>query len=678
MIYKIQISTGPRPGLSGTVFSTFLLAGALLLGPGKVQLCAYQFPPYPTTVIDGGMTNYDADEMTFSMGVFQITVNTNFAYLFAPVNALGHFNPSGTYYPGYSPNNNLLTSPTLYDFNQTIIGTGGMSPNGQADIWPGTYSTTPVTIGSTLFASDYPGNTIQTASFAPWGAYYVMPSQFAFAGFPAPQIYTEIEAFDLECSAASDACGQDERVPAPPNTELDMVSAGPNSYYGFAATDPTQLPIRSIGMVQATQTSAAESFFAINVLINLPEVTATATAFDFPPPTAMTLGTPALKASYITANVKVAQLTNDPTQPLIIINTNVPSLPPQVVYIHGMTTSVPLYFAAANPGFWNQGDLFGWVTLAGHGVFTNCQSSVTGDPQGTNGCCQQATAAGFLTTLLDQALGPVGTPKPGMPVPFTRPTNSFPTPGSYYNSIVHSVVNNGVSNDLSATVSFTFPGVTIPIGYVSLGTFPNSIALPPANATSTYTASNVDITFQLSVNGTWFPASGTNTSMTMVISNTGSANPGLNYTNPPPQTYYTVQMTAFRSDSTWADGTFHLIQNPTNVSLGNFTVAKAAGGGYTVASELKANLEASTDNETFFSASGALQLVPNSPPATPGTITPTLLTATQVALNWNGDFILQSTTDLRSPWTNVSATPIWGPYTNITTGVHQQFFRLAQ
>jgi len=164
----------------------------------------------------------------------------------------------------------------------------------------------------------------------------------------------------------------------------------------------------------------------------------------------------------------------------------------------------------------------------------------------------------------------------------------------------------------------------------------------------------------------------------MVISNTGIPSMNIYYAaNPPPQTYYTLQMTAFSSRSTWAGGPLFLRQNPTNATLGDFTLGQAAGGSYTVASDLNANLQGSTDNVNYFNASGALQLVPSQPLAIPKSIIATL-SGGNVILNWNGSFNLQRTASLSpASWSNVSGGPISGPYTNVIHG-SQQFFRLSQ
>ncbi|MCH7811478.1 MAG: hypothetical protein IH958_02510 [Chloroflexi bacterium] len=55
------------------------------------------------------------------------------------------------------------------------------------------------------------------------------------------------------------------------------------------------------------------------------------------------------------------------TSPLLVISNKVERLPPQVVYIHGNTSAVPILFRSTNAGFWLADDLFGHLVLAGHG-----------------------------------------------------------------------------------------------------------------------------------------------------------------------------------------------------------------------------------------------------------------------------------------------------------------------
>jgi len=57
---------------------------------------------------------------------------------------------------------------------------------------------------------------------------------------------------------------------------------------------------------------------------------------------------------------------------LLVVNdtlTNPPGFPPRVVYIHGNTTAVPVWFLNADPGgAWQADDVFGYLVLAGHGI----------------------------------------------------------------------------------------------------------------------------------------------------------------------------------------------------------------------------------------------------------------------------------------------------------------------
>ncbi len=82
----------------------------------------------------------------------------------------------------------------------------------------------------------------------------------------------------------------------------------------------------------------ADSFFNVFVEVDLPGV------FDFPGGT----------------------LYN--SDPLLVLNNDVTELPPRVVYVHGNSSAVPVFFKSDNLPAWEAGDLFGWLALAGHGA----------------------------------------------------------------------------------------------------------------------------------------------------------------------------------------------------------------------------------------------------------------------------------------------------------------------
>lgn len=63
--------------------------------------------------------------------------------------------------------------------------------------------------------------------------------------------------------------------------------------------------------------------------------------------------------------------------PLLVVNSPLAAFPPTVVYIHGNSSAVPIYFRNANPPQWNVGDCLGYLVLAGHGAgFTTSPSDV--------------------------------------------------------------------------------------------------------------------------------------------------------------------------------------------------------------------------------------------------------------------------------------------------------------
>jgi len=651
-----------------------LLAGAVWFSPGvSVQrsLAQPNFPLNPSGNTTASL--YQADESTFSIGVVQVQVNTNFAWLMAPTN------PSGTYYPGYSPSSGILTTPVMYD-TLTMIGSSALEDwiSGPNTLIPFAY---PVKVGSPNaggFATLFPN-----MSSIGGGDYYSIPDGFAGSGNPNPtagyqMINTEIEMFDLECGTGEFSCGTDVRVPGPSVT-LDMVTAGPEAgggqpgLGGWADSNLPDLTRRSIGMVEQQSTSpgiVAKSFFNIYVQVNLPSVTQTYSDTAFPGPDTVPPSVPVWTGAY-PYTFGLAQLYNDYQDPLVITNLNVTNLPPGVVYIHGETTAVPLLFQYANPPFWNANDTFGWITLAGHGVF-GCSNNGTSGQPGSN-CCASANTTAFL----DTTLGTIGNPKLPMAVAYSRTNSAFPTPNMTLNSIVNTVVSGGATNVLDASVSFNSGSVAI--RDLTLGFFSNSIALPAPHATVTYNATNVPLQFQIFESGAWFPATGTTNALTLVISNNGTASLNLFYTNPPPVTNYTIYLTSFGSRSTWAGGPVFLQQDPGNPSIGQHTIRKTSTG-WAVSTYLDVNVQESGNASTYFSASGPLRLLPSSPPATvaPPPLVAHVLNNTNIVLVWPGGATVQSATKLTGSnvWTSITSSNTFGPYT-VPLGAGQKFFRLS-
>jgi len=76
-------------------------------------------------------------------------------------------------------------------------------------------------------------------------------------------------------------------------------------------------------------------------------------------------------------------IANNPSDPLLVTHNPIGAFPPQVVYIHENPVAVPVYFTSGGntglfPGpdlYWNQGDRFGYLVLAGHAADLSCNDS---------------------------------------------------------------------------------------------------------------------------------------------------------------------------------------------------------------------------------------------------------------------------------------------------------------
>jgi hypothetical protein len=132
------------------------------------------------------------------------------------------------------------------------------------------------------------------------------------------------------------------------HTEVRQLNLTHSSGAAVRAGSGLELPI-SPGEVEslsgasgdANQDFPAESFFDVFVEVELPGL----------------------------GGLNIATLFN--SDPMLVQNDNLAKFPPKVVYIHGNTVAVPVYFKDDNPGVWQVGDRFGWLVLAGHGVSFN-------------------------------------------------------------------------------------------------------------------------------------------------------------------------------------------------------------------------------------------------------------------------------------------------------------------
>jgi hypothetical protein len=222
----------------------------------------------------------------------------------------------------FDPDTKTLTSPTLHDPATRI---GRSDPLTVGDFQAST-------MGVPVGLPNVPGLTrhmISTANFAE-----IPP------GFSPPnttrEVITEVRTFNL-------------------------TGGGMSVMAGHAAPD---LPL-SVGLVQSKDTSGnpnndfpARSVFNIYAEVKLP----------------------------VNGLLDGIRLSNsykgDTSNPLVITNgdMDLTRFPPRVIYIHnGTAFAVPIFFLNSNPDpdIWKEGDLFGYLTLAGHGIgFNNTPEDV--------------------------------------------------------------------------------------------------------------------------------------------------------------------------------------------------------------------------------------------------------------------------------------------------------------
>jgi hypothetical protein len=593
----------------GLIFPALLLAGTVLFAlAGGVQRCAAAlvFPTSPT------------NEATMSAGVVQLVVDPGFAFLFAP-------SPS-PYYPGYSPASGVLTSPMLFQ-SPTWIGTSANHTRNTTS--PGYF---PAPVGDPSVYPNPPAGTIVN-----YGQYALIPPPFDTAPNGIDEIFTEI--LDMNLVGRPDSAGQSNSVCSdprtPPEPAVGMVSVVAGSINGFPSNR------RSIGIVQRTSADSAQSFFDVFVEVTLPSVPGTASFNDFMPQNSVN---------------GVAVLYND--DPLIVENLSISNLPPTVAYNHSPgSTAVQVKFKYSNPPYWTVGEVLGYLTLAGHGVFSNAV---------TVSVCDRVTGPGGL---LDQTLGPIGSPLPGAPIPWLRTTNAFPTPGSSYDSLVNIFVNpnTGITNVNDDTVSFPNGTSTNYIRDLSLGNLGNAITPPTPNNSASYNEPSTLVKFKLSMDGqNWLDEVTDLGVLSAHITNT---------TGTGSTSTFDTEMLQLDISGGSLPPAMMIRESPTKASLGKNTL-RSDPRGYRVSSFFDVFLEMSTDDgQTWIPANRSIRVQASMPPAAPNSIYVTRA-GNNAILNWQNSFTLQSTSDLKLPFSDVAGPVNTGPYTNIMSST--MFFRLRQ
>ncbi len=146
-----------------------------------------------------------------------------------------------------------------------------------------------------------------------------MPSAFSGAAAGTDEIYTKVQLFDLTNGSGTDILAGSS---AP--------STVPGSY------GQVQTTTDSTGGSSSNNDFPARSFFDIFVDIQVP-----------------------------VPNVGTVDLVNN--APLLVESTDLMSLPPTVLYTHNSSSTVPIYIVGGP----DNGDLFGYIMLAAHGVGYN-------------------------------------------------------------------------------------------------------------------------------------------------------------------------------------------------------------------------------------------------------------------------------------------------------------------
>ena len=606
-----------------------LVAGAVLFSSTGRSLAGAGFP----TVVTNGST--------FSIAVVQLVVDPSFAFLFAPAPSFS------VYYPGYGgPSNSILTGPTMFDGN-TVIGES--VKHVRNTIAPAYF---PVAAGTGTGPFNYPPPNQSYSNILSYADYSFVPFAFTNGMNGHDEIMTEIEQMNLtgfvgDHQASNGVpCPTDPRVPSASALSQVTVKAGPGSQ-GLGASLP--LNRRSLGMVQQITVAAsdfpAQSFFDVFVEVNLPRVPGTIANTAFP--------------------LSGAVLYNDASNPLLIYNPSITNLPPEVTYVHGLSSAVPVRFRDNNPPYWMAGDVLGYLTLAGHGMITN--------PVTASMPCAAAQTPGGL---LDMALGPIGSPIAPPPIPWLRTNNTFPTPGTRLGSLVNRPVDSGVTNYLDDVVTFATQFGTVYLRNLNLGSFSTAVS-PPAPLTTQIVSEPAAtlLTCEVSADGVNYVPTTLSGPASMSISNTASGSPPL---------FNTEMLTMDCSGNvppglgTLSGLTMQIRESPTIRSTGRHTIAPDPRG-WRVSSFFDVFTELNLENSSYKPANKSIRLAASVPPAIPNTMFVSLDSKTNLVLNWQNSFTLQSATNVTGPWLDVTGPVLTGPYTNpITAGTRAKFFRVRQ
>jgi len=596
---------------------------------------------------------------SYTFACFQVNVNPNFAWLLNP--GSGVYAAYSSDYPGWSTP--YLTSPGLQDDpssppGETVIGESAGLP---APPLPASY---PIQIGMTT--PTVCGGSLEQYSMPNGSAYYYPTFGWQYApqiynGYPNPTsaTLTEIQYFTLTSqfgqTSGAGACPPGTSYLYPntttsPTTSI-YVKAG---YQNFS--DPAR---RSIGMIVSSNNYSgitpagndfpAESFFDVFVEVTLPSISS--------PPTLSGAVFPATGALLI----------NDSAHPLIVANPDLTGFPTgagsnSVFYLHSAATPpAPLVFEYDNPNpnypgdgsgkpyWWHKGDTFGWIQLAGHGIFTPCDP---GNPSPA------------WTNFMAAVLGTPGHRQPAAPVGGVFPNTAYPWPTCSYS------MSQGTNFGGQAWDAITFTNATtISAAFLTMSNFQMSVALPAYGSSITYTNTNTifNVSWSLSGLANYVPTQTTGT-VVVLITNTNTPANGVTTYN---TTLLQCSAAGLANFGQWA------LQLDTTKPNAGLHMVQALGQGYRITGYFDAWFQVSANGGATWTESDAPNRLYLGDSPCGASIEPihSTLSGSNVIIDWaNPSYTLEGSPSLNpAAWSPISG----GSPVTLPVNTPYRFFRLT-
>jgi hypothetical protein len=413
----------------------------------------------------------------------------------------------------------------------------------------------------------------------------------------------------------------------------------------------------SAGPVPGPNNFPAESFFNVFVEVNLPNIPGTV-SMNGAGPTG-----PGLDPVFPTGG---ALLVNTSANPLIVTDDPLTAFPVGyssngVFYTHSAATpAVPLVFEYDNPNpyypgdgsgkpyWWHKGDTFGWIQLAGHGIFNPCAKSTLN---------WDAFMAGVL--------GTAGHAQPAAPVGGLFASSGYPFTACTY-SMAQGTNFGGQPWD---AITFTNT-TTISAAFLTLTNFHLPVALPAYGSSATYTNTNTVATLGWSLNGltNYVPTQSTGT-VVVQITNTNTPINGVTTYN---TTLLECSFAGFADFGQWA-----LQLDNTKPNAGLHMVQALGPGGYRITGYFDAQFQVSANGGSSWTESDAPDRLYLGDSPCGASIEPihSTLSGSNVIIDWaNPSYTLEGSASLNpAVWVPISS----GSPAILAANTPYKFFRLS-